>query len=146
MSYLLHRENLSNQNLPKHYFVLQNYVVSHTFYPDFPLFLHRYICHICDISQLCTTPSKCRGKVTLTKTATKTPTIGKSMTEATIEAILLLLLLMIIILLLYCRLFRRRAKILHLRRSERRRRTFRFWIGLRVRFRRRQRPQIQIQV
>ena len=28
-------------------------MVSHTFYPNLPTFLHRYICHICDISQLC---------------------------------------------------------------------------------------------
>ena len=27
-------------------------MVSHTFYPNLPIFLHRYICHICDISQL----------------------------------------------------------------------------------------------
>ena len=30
----------------------KNYVVSPTFYPNLPLFLHRYICHIRDISQL----------------------------------------------------------------------------------------------
>ena len=28
-------------------------MVSQTFYPNLPIFLHRYICHICDISQLC---------------------------------------------------------------------------------------------
>ena len=28
-------------------------VVYWTFYPSFPIFLHRYICHICDILQLC---------------------------------------------------------------------------------------------
>ena len=27
-------------------------MASYTFYPNFPIFLHRYICHICDISQL----------------------------------------------------------------------------------------------
>ena len=27
-----------------------------TFYPNLPIFLHRYICHICDISQLCRHP------------------------------------------------------------------------------------------
>ena len=38
-------------NLPKYYFILQNY---YSCYPNLPLFLHRYICHICDISHLCT--------------------------------------------------------------------------------------------
>ena len=28
-------------------------MVSHTFYPKLPIFLNRYICHICEISQLC---------------------------------------------------------------------------------------------
>ena len=28
-------------------------MVSYTFYPNLPIFLHRYICHICDILQLC---------------------------------------------------------------------------------------------
>ena len=28
-------------------------MVSYTFYPNRPIFLHRYICHICDILQLC---------------------------------------------------------------------------------------------
>ena len=27
-------------------------MASHTFYPNLPIFLHRYICHICDILQL----------------------------------------------------------------------------------------------
>ena len=40
-------------NLPQNYFILQKCVVSYTFYPNFPIFLHRYICHICDILQLC---------------------------------------------------------------------------------------------
>ena len=31
---------------------LQNCAVSFTFYPNLPIILHRYICHICDISQL----------------------------------------------------------------------------------------------
>ena len=30
----------------------QNCEVSYTFYPNVPIFLHRYICHICEISQL----------------------------------------------------------------------------------------------
>ena len=41
------------QNLSKYYFILQNCVVSYTFYPNTTIFLHRYICHICDILQLC---------------------------------------------------------------------------------------------
>ena len=32
---------------------LQNCMVSFTFYPNLSIFLHRYICHICDILQLC---------------------------------------------------------------------------------------------
>ena len=52
--------------------------------------------------------------------------IALAMTEA-----ILLLLLLLLSLLLYCRLFRRRAKLLHLWRSERRRRTFRFWNRIR---------------
>ena len=31
---------------------LKNCVVFHTFYPNLPIFLHKYICHICAISQL----------------------------------------------------------------------------------------------
>ena len=34
---------------PKNY----PFVFLHTFYPNFSIFLHRYICHICDILQLC---------------------------------------------------------------------------------------------
>ena len=41
-------------NLPKYYFILQNCAASYSCYPNLPLFLHRYICHICDISHLCT--------------------------------------------------------------------------------------------
>ena len=33
--------------------MFQNCAVFFTFYPNFPIFLHRYICHICDILQLC---------------------------------------------------------------------------------------------
>ena len=41
------------QNVPRNCFNLQNCVVFYTFYPNLPIFLHRYICHTCDISQLC---------------------------------------------------------------------------------------------
>ena len=41
------------RNVPKNCWNLQNCVVSYTLYPNLPIFLHRYICHICDISQLC---------------------------------------------------------------------------------------------
>ena len=37
--------------LTQNFFILQNFVVSCTFYPNLPIFLHRYICHICDILQ-----------------------------------------------------------------------------------------------
>ena len=37
----------------KCYTTIQLYCMnSHTFYPNLPIFLHRYICHICDILQL----------------------------------------------------------------------------------------------
>ena len=39
-------------DIPQKYFILQNGVVFCTFYPNLPIFLHRYICHICDILQL----------------------------------------------------------------------------------------------
>ena len=39
------------EKLSQNYFILQN-CFSFTFYPNLPRFLHRYICHICDISQL----------------------------------------------------------------------------------------------
>ena len=32
---------------------LQICVVIHAFYPNLPIFLHRYICHICDILDFC---------------------------------------------------------------------------------------------
>ena len=38
---------------PLNYSIEQKNMFSHTFYPNLPIFLHRYICHICDISQLC---------------------------------------------------------------------------------------------
>ena len=41
------------ENLPGNYFILQNCEVSFTFYPNLPIFLHRYIGHICDILQIC---------------------------------------------------------------------------------------------
>ena len=34
--------------------ILPSCVFSQTFYPDLQIFIHRYIRHICDISQLCT--------------------------------------------------------------------------------------------
>ena len=40
-------------NYTKKYLFWHNHVCYHTFYPNLPIFLHRYICHICDISQLC---------------------------------------------------------------------------------------------
>ena len=40
------------KNVLKKYSILQNFLSSFTFYPNLPIFLHRYICHICDISQL----------------------------------------------------------------------------------------------
>ena len=39
------------------YLIWHNRLFCHTFYPSLPIFLHRYICHICDISQLCCTYS-----------------------------------------------------------------------------------------
>ena len=37
--------------LPNNYFILQKCVVSYNFYPNLPIFLYKYICHICDILQ-----------------------------------------------------------------------------------------------
>ena len=37
---------------PKKYLTFTNLHVLPHFYPNIPIFLHRYICHICDISQL----------------------------------------------------------------------------------------------
>ena len=37
----------------KTYLIWHNRVFYHTFYLKLPIFLHRYICHICDILQLC---------------------------------------------------------------------------------------------
>ena len=58
---LSHKRGLKTKpqrNLIKNYFSLQNYMAFHTFYPNLPIFLHRYICHICDILQLCKNPKK----------------------------------------------------------------------------------------
>ena len=38
---------------PKKDLILPNLQVVPNFYPNLLIFLHRYICHICDISQLC---------------------------------------------------------------------------------------------
>ena len=78
------------------------------FYPRPPKNLHRLICHICDISQLCTTP-KCRVNMTLTMPITTilvtmpigtdtTTVIGTAMTKA--RAVLLILLFLVLWLLL----------------------------------------------
>ena len=56
LSYMAGLKTKAHQNwqiLPRNYFILQNCEVSYTFYPNLPIFLHRYICHICDISQPC---------------------------------------------------------------------------------------------
>ena len=42
--------HISCPNLPK---TTLDFVFPQTFYPNLPIFLHGYICHICDISQLC---------------------------------------------------------------------------------------------
>ena len=39
-------------NSPQNYSILQNCMVTQTFYSNSPIFLHRCICHICDILQL----------------------------------------------------------------------------------------------
>ena len=39
-------------------------MLSHTFYPNLPIFLHRYICHICDILQLWTKACVCVSRDT----------------------------------------------------------------------------------
>ena len=39
-------ESLLDRHWEMKYLTLQN---SHTLYPNLPIFLHRYICHICDI-------------------------------------------------------------------------------------------------
>ena len=46
---------------PKQYLILQNCVSSQTFYPNLPIFLHGYIRHIRDISQLCFSLPFCQG-------------------------------------------------------------------------------------
>ena len=44
---------ISFWNLPPKYFSWAKLHFPHTFYPNLPKNLHRYICHICDILQLC---------------------------------------------------------------------------------------------
>ena len=48
---------------PKQYLILQNCVSSQTFYPNLPIFLHGYIRHIRDISQLWIGPQVYLGPI-----------------------------------------------------------------------------------
>ena len=62
-------------------------MASYTFYPNFLIFLHRYICHICDISQLCLQTTSCLSTTSCSTTCCATLT--QTCTSGTLPAYLL---------------------------------------------------------